>query len=40
VCELTWYCSRGNIHANSLGYAFMGQQIARAYRILSAASHR
>lgn len=31
VCELTWYCSEGNIHANTDGYALIGAQIAGAY---------
>jgi lysophospholipase L1-like esterase len=31
VCELTWYCSLGNIHAKSVGYAFIGDQILAAY---------
>jgi lysophospholipase L1-like esterase len=31
VCQLTWYCSRGSIHANSDGYALIGRQIVQAY---------
>lgn len=31
VCELTWYCALGNIHANSAGYTFIGNQIVAAY---------
>jgi lysophospholipase L1-like esterase len=27
VCQLTYYCTQGNIHANSKGYAFIGQLI-------------
>jgi lysophospholipase L1-like esterase len=35
VCELTWYCALGNIHANTEGYKFIGQQIVAAYAKLS-----
>ncbi len=31
VCGFTWYCSIGNIHANSSGYAFIGAQIVKEY---------
>jgi len=31
VCTLTWYCSQGNIHANTAGYTFIGQQIVAEY---------
>jgi lysophospholipase L1-like esterase len=34
VCELTWYCSLGNIHANTAGYEFIGEQIVAAYEKL------
>ncbi len=34
VCTLTWYCSLGNIHANTAGYTFIGQQIANEYAML------
>ncbi len=27
VCRLTYYCSQGNIHANTRGYVFIGQLI-------------
>ena len=27
VCQLTYFCSLGNIHANNKGYKFIGQQI-------------
>jgi lysophospholipase L1-like esterase len=27
VCELTYYCSQGNIHANTKGYEFIGKLI-------------
>lgn len=32
VCRLTWYCSKGNIHADDAGYRFIGQQIVAALR--------
>jgi lysophospholipase L1-like esterase len=28
VCQLTYFCSQGNIHANSTGYALIGRLIA------------
>lgn len=31
VCELTWYCQLGNIHAKTLGYHFIGEEILTAY---------
>jgi len=31
VCSLTWYCSLGNIHANTAGYTFIGHQITHHY---------
>jgi lysophospholipase L1-like esterase len=31
VCTYTWYCAVGNIHANTAGYAFIGQQIVKEY---------
>jgi len=31
VCTLTWFCSLGNIHAQSSGYRFIGQQIVAEY---------
>ncbi len=27
ICELTYYCSQGNIHANNRGYTFIGKLI-------------
>ncbi len=30
VCKLTYYCSMGNIHANTKGYALIGKLIAAA----------
>ena len=35
VCMLTWYCSLGNIHANTAGYTFIGQQIVAEYARLA-----
>lgn len=35
VCSYTWYCSDGNIHANSAGYAFIGDQIVKEYAHLA-----
>jgi lysophospholipase L1-like esterase len=31
VCSYTWYCSVGNIHANSSGYTFIGDQVVKEY---------
>lgn len=31
VCQLTYFCSQGNIHANSTGYALIGRLIADYY---------
>ncbi len=31
VCNLTWYCAVGSVHANTEGYTFIGQQIAAEY---------
>ncbi len=28
VCKLTYYCSQGNIHANTKGYTFIGKLVA------------
>ena len=30
VCELTYYCTLGNIHANTTGYDFIGKLAAKA----------
>jgi lysophospholipase L1-like esterase len=30
VCKYTWYCSLGNIHANTLGYTEIGKLIKKA----------
>jgi lysophospholipase L1-like esterase len=32
VCELTYFCSQGNIHANTKGYDFIGKLIVADYR--------
>lgn len=31
ICTLTYYCSQQNIHANTLGYDFIGKLITKAY---------
>jgi lysophospholipase L1-like esterase len=31
VCGFTWYCQLGNIHANTTGYNFIGEQVVSAY---------
>jgi lysophospholipase L1-like esterase len=31
VCQLTWYCQLGNIHANTKGYTFIGGLVAKEY---------
>ena len=31
VCNLTWYCSLGNIHAKTAGYNLIGKLIVRKY---------
>ena len=36
VCNLTWYCTRGSIHANTAGYKFIGQQVVAEYNMLRA----
>ncbi len=30
VCNLTWYCQLGNIHANDAGYTLIGDLIVAA----------
>lgn len=30
ICQLTWYCSQGNIHANNAGYTLIGQMVTAA----------
>jgi lysophospholipase L1-like esterase len=34
VCQITYFCSEGNIHANNLGYAFIGQLVVKHYKSL------
>jgi lysophospholipase L1-like esterase len=34
ICKLTYYCTLGNIHANTKGYSFIGQLIVADYRTL------
>ena len=31
VCTLTYYCSSGNIHANTKGYNFIAKLVTRDY---------
>jgi lysophospholipase L1-like esterase len=31
VCKLTWYCKLGNIHAKTVGYHLIGEEILAAY---------
>lgn len=31
VCELTWYCKLGNIHAKTVGYHLIGEQVLATY---------
>jgi len=31
VCQLTWYCAKGNIHANTAGYRVMASRIFATY---------
>jgi lysophospholipase L1-like esterase len=38
VCQITYFCSQGNIHANTKGYAFIGQLIVSHYKSLPKAS--
>jgi hypothetical protein len=32
VCDLTYFCSQGNIHATTEGYHFIGKLIVASYR--------
>jgi lysophospholipase L1-like esterase len=32
VCQLTWFCQLGNIHAKTAGYHFIGEEILATYR--------
>jgi hypothetical protein len=34
VCHLTYFCSQGNIHANTHGYSFIGKLVVADYRSL------
>lgn len=34
ICNLTYFCSQGNIHANSSGYEFIGKLIAADFKSL------
>jgi lysophospholipase L1-like esterase len=34
VCQLTWFCSQGNIHATTKGYNFIGSLVVARYRSL------
>lgn len=31
VCDLTWFCAKGNIHATTAGYGVIGRQIVAAF---------
>ena len=35
ICQLTYFCSEGNIHANSAGYTFIGQLVVSEYESLN-----
>ena len=32
VCQLTYFCSQGNIHADTAGYDFIGALVVADYR--------
>ena len=34
VCQLTWYCEKGNVHANTAGYRVMANRIFATYERL------
>lgn len=34
VCQLTWYCTLGNIHAKTAGYDLIGREVVAEYRSL------
>jgi len=34
VCQLTWFCAQGNIHATTKGYNFIGALVVARYRSL------
>jgi hypothetical protein len=31
VCSLTWFCARGDIHANTRGYTLMGRLVVARF---------
>lgn len=33
VCKLTWYCQLGNIHAKTVGYRLIGEEIVATYHL-------
>ena len=37
VCNLTWYCTLGDIHATTPGYTFIGEQIVAAFHTMAGA---
>ncbi len=39
VCQLTYFCSQGNIHANTTGYDFIGSLVVADYRLLARTAH-
>ncbi len=32
ICTITWYCQEQNIHANTLGYEFIGKLVTASYK--------
>ena len=32
ICTITWYCSEQNIHANTVGYEFIGKLVTADYK--------
>jgi lysophospholipase L1-like esterase len=39
VCQLTYFCSQGNIHADTAGYTFIGSLVVAQYRSLARTAH-
>jgi lysophospholipase L1-like esterase len=39
VCRVSWYCTKGDIHANTKGYDFIGHMIVKKYDALKKAHH-
>ena len=39
VCQLTYFCSQGNIHADTSGYTFIGSLVVAQYRSLARSAH-